>query len=111
MRKNECENRAIFAQICCIFAFATRLQTQRKPLVGIGHFVGHCACNCGNVVSQKRDISFPRHPALNFLKLLDILPPSQLYENNRFRQQLFISTPSFVPFSLPIHNFPYPMLT
>ena len=60
--ETQCENRAIFARIWCIFAFAMAPQTQGKPAVGIGHFVGHC----GTVMSPKRAISFRRHPDFIF---------------------------------------------
>ena len=41
--KNECENRVIFAQICCIFTFAMAPQTQGKLAVGIGILWGTVA--------------------------------------------------------------------
>ena len=101
--ENECENRKIVARIRCIFALAMALQTQGTPAVGIGHFVGHR----GTVASQKRAISFRRHPDFNFLEFLKILLPSQLHENSRFRPKSYICAPVFARFSPPIQKFPY----
>ena len=57
MPKNECENCAIFARICCILTFALPPQTQRKPAVGLWHFVRHY----GTVACEKGAVSFHGH--------------------------------------------------
>ena len=104
VRKNECESRAIFARICCMFALPMALQTQGTPAVGIGHFVGHR----GTVASDKGAISFRRHLDFNFfLGFFNILLPSQLYENSHFRLESYICAPMFAQFWLCVQKFPY----
>ena len=49
VRENKCENRAIFAPTCCIYAFAMAARTKGKLAVGVGQFVGRR----GTAVSQK----------------------------------------------------------
>ena len=103
MRENECENRAIFARICCIFTFAMPLQTQGKPAVGLGHFVGHR----GTMACEKGAVSFHGHPDFVFLEFLEILLPSQLCENSCSRSESFICATKFAQFFLPIQKFLY----
>ena len=78
-------------------------QIQGTPTVGIGHFGGHR----GTVVSQKRAISFCRHPIFIFFEFKKTLLPSQLYETSLFQPKRYICAPIFAQFSLPIQKFPY----
>ena len=57
MHENECKNHALFARICCIYAFAMPTETKGKPAVGAGLFVGRQ----GTVGSQKGVTSFRMH--------------------------------------------------
>ena len=74
MRENECENRVFFARYSREFAaysfFALPPQSQRKPVVGVEHFVGHrCTVAC-----EKGAVSFHGHPYFVFLEFLEIIP-------------------------------------
>ena len=56
-----------------IFTLALPLQTQGKPVVGLGHFVGHS----GTMACEKGAVSFHGPPVfVFFLQFLEMLLPS-----------------------------------
>ena len=98
--KNECENRYFFVRICCIFTFALPPETQGKPAVRLGHFVGHR----GTMACEKGDVSFHGHPNFVFVQFLEMVLPSQLCENSCSWSGSFICATMFASSSLPSQN-------